>query len=86
MRCTCCRELGHSNNDCPRDPNIKTLEDVDDELIRIGKITQNKRFYHDTLVTTTHFLKKCIKVPVIPEEMKVIAALTESFKKNVVSR
>lgn len=85
MRCTCCRELGHSNNDCPRDPNLKTNEDVDDELIRIGKITQNKRFYNDTLVTTTHFLKKCIKVPVIPGKMKIIAELAESFKKNFVS-
>jgi len=44
MRCTCCRELGHSNDDCPRDPNIKTLDDLDDELIRIGKITKNKRY------------------------------------------
>tara|TARA_B110000285_G_C14630052_1_gene382971 strand:+ start:253 stop:426 length:174 start_codon:yes stop_codon:yes gene_type:complete len=23
-RCTCCKELGHLIDDCPRDPNIKT--------------------------------------------------------------
>ena len=32
-------------------------------------ITQNKKLFLDTLVTTTHFLKKCVKVPKIPQNI-----------------
>lgn len=32
-------------------------------MIRIAKITENKKLFPETAVTTTHFLKKCIKIP-----------------------
>ena len=27
-RCQCCKEMGHTIDNCPRDPNLKTKEDV----------------------------------------------------------
>jgi hypothetical protein len=62
----CCKELGHAIKDCPRDPNLRSnkqdFDMVNDDYQRILKIKENKKFFVDTAVTTTHFLKKCIKV------------------------
>ena len=61
----CCKELGHAIKDCPRDPNLRSKGDaemVNSDYQRILKIKENKKFFVDTAVTTTHFLKKCIKV------------------------
>ena len=63
QRCLCCKEIGHLAADCPRDPNFKTFELIEEEIFRIAKITENKKLFPETAVTTTHFLKKCIKVP-----------------------
>ena len=65
VRCMCCKELGHAIKDCPRDPNLRSKGDVEmvnDDYQRILKIKENKKFFVDTAITTTHFLKKCIKV------------------------
>jgi hypothetical protein len=35
IRCHCCKELGHNIDDCPRDPNIKTGPEAQEELDRI---------------------------------------------------
>lgn len=35
VRCTCCKEIGHTINECPRDPNLKTGQKADEEYIRI---------------------------------------------------
>lgn len=68
-RCLCCKELGHLIEDCPRDPNIKTRPlDFEHDFQRILKISDFKKLYADTAVTTTHFLKKCVKVPKIIEK------------------
>ena len=67
----CCKEIGHIAIDCPRDPNFKTFELIDEEMIRIGKITENKKLFPETAVTTTHFLKKCIKIPKKNDELLV---------------
>ena len=32
LRCTCCKEIGHSVDDCPRDPNIKTKGQAEAEF------------------------------------------------------
>ena len=64
MRCACCKEVGHAIEDCPRDPNFRTQNpDTAEEDKRIKGISVVKRLFADTLVTTTHMLKKCIKVP-----------------------
>jgi hypothetical protein len=68
MRCNCCKELGHIINDCPRDPNLRTNEDPYDELERTQKIEDFRKLFADTAVTTTHFLKKCVRVPRLYEE------------------
>ena len=50
-------------DDCPRDPNYKTKVNIVDDAERILKIKDYKKLFADTVVTTTHMLKKCIKVP-----------------------
>ena len=35
VRCTCCKEIGHTINECPRDPNLKTGHKADEEYVRI---------------------------------------------------
>ena len=62
-RCLCCKELGHTIDQCPRDPNIRTRIDTEDEYERVVRIKDYRKLNADTVVTTTHFLKKCIIVP-----------------------
>lgn len=68
VRCMCCKEKGHSIEHCPRDPNIKTKENPHGDLKRILKIKDNRKLFVDTAVTTTHFLKNCIKVKKLQEK------------------
>lgn len=35
IRCLCCKETGHLIDQCPRDPNLRSSADCDDELERI---------------------------------------------------
>ena len=63
IRCVCCKEIGHSIDQCVRDPNIKTHEDLGSELNRIQKIKDFRKLHADTLVNTTHFIKKSVMVP-----------------------
>ena len=67
QKCLCCKELGHTIQDCHRDPNIKTREDQQEDLQRIMQIKDYRKLFVDTIVTTTHFLKKCVRVPKIEE-------------------
>lgn len=62
-RCLCCREYGHVASSCPKDPNLKTLENADSENLRIKSIHDNRKIFADTIVTTAQFLKSCAKVP-----------------------
>ena len=63
VRCMCCKELGHSIETCPRDPNFKTKADNEVEHDRISKIQSQKKGYADTVIQTTHFLKKAVLMP-----------------------
>ena len=63
IRCQCCKEMGHTIEQCPRDPNLKTREDPNDDLNRLTRIRDFRKLFADTVITTTHFLKKCVKVP-----------------------
>ena len=45
------------------DPNIRSGSDAMLEASRILSMKDGKRLYTDTQVTTTTFLKNCIKVP-----------------------
>ena len=63
IRCLCCKETGHLIDQCPRDPNLRSSADCDDELERIQKIKDYRKLNADTVVVTTHFLKKCVLMP-----------------------
>ena len=56
--------MGHSIEDCPRDPNIKKNVNAASEIERIGRIKDFRKLHADTQVQTTHLLKKCVMVPV----------------------
>ena len=69
-RCFCCKELGHSIEECPRDPNLKTIEInlIDKDQKRLQSIKSQKKIHADTKVMSTHFLKECAKIPKISTE------------------
>ena len=53
IRCQCCRELGHSIENCLKDPNFLTKwEDVDFDLERINKISDLKKYHANSHVNT----------------------------------
>lgn len=62
-KCVCCKEVGHGIEDCTRDPNLKTNEDVNKDQTRINKIKSFRKLHGDTIVNTTHFIKKSVMVP-----------------------
>ena len=70
IRCYCCKEMGHLIENCPRDPNIRSKVDTEDDFVRIQKIKDYRKLNADTVVTTTHFLKKCIVVPTRQSEQE----------------
>jgi hypothetical protein len=41
------------------------MEDANKDIIRINQLKDYRKLFTDTMVTTTHFLKKCVKVPKI---------------------
>ena len=71
-KCYCCGELGHSISECPRDPNFVTGSDPDQEIQRLRKIRDFRKLYADTVVQTTHFLKKSIMIPLVSDEDGVV--------------
>lgn len=78
IRCQCCKELGHTIENCYRDPNLKTRENEEDELKRIKNLRDNRKLFVDSTVTTTHLLKKLSKVPkLISEDEDPHIGLTE---------
>ena len=66
-RCACCKEVGHRIENCTRDPNFKTNQQVSVDAQRIQKISTFKKLHADTLVSTTHFMKRSIMVPIANE-------------------
>jgi len=65
MRCLCCKQLGHGIQDCVNDPNFKTAAtDIEVDVKRIKSISELKKTSADTLIRTTHFIKKSVMVPI----------------------
>lgn len=65
QRCLCCKQIGHSIEQCERDPNMKTInnkEDMESEFQRVTQLKDFRKLFPDTQIATTIFLKKCIKV------------------------
>ena len=63
LRCICCKELGHRIEQCPRDPNYKTMAPCELEQERIMKIKDFRKLHADTVVNTTHFIMKSVMIP-----------------------
>ena len=63
QQCKCCKEMGHSIENCSRDPNLITKNDADEDLKRLNKIKDFKKLHADSVVPTTHFIKKSVMVP-----------------------
>ena len=63
-KCKCCKKFGHFAQDCPLDPNIKTLEDPSNAMDRIIHIKDSVNdHFADGQVRTVQFLKTCAKIP-----------------------
>ena len=63
VRCISCKEQGHRIEQGVRDPNLKTLVPVAIENERIKKLKDCRKLHADTLVNTTHFIKKSVMIP-----------------------
>ena len=68
VRCTCCKQMGHTIADCTRDPNIKTGVKAEVEFERIQKMKDFRKLYADSIVQTTHLLKKAVMIPIKYDE------------------
>jgi hypothetical protein len=65
VRCLCCKELGHRIEQCTRDPNLKTFEaNVQADFDRIKKIKDFRKLHTDTVINTTHMIKKSVMIPI----------------------
>lgn len=63
VKCQCCKQIGHLAQQCERDPNLRSELDAETEENRIQNLRDAKKLFIDSLITTTSFLKNCIKVP-----------------------
>ena len=72
VRCNCCKEVGHSIDQCPRDPNLRTAVNYTLDFDRIARIKDFRKLYADTVVQTTHFIKKSVMVPLEYDDEGII--------------
>ena len=68
VRCMCCKQLGHTIENCFRDPNFKTDADLGQDQERLTKIKDFRKLHADTMINTTHFIKKAVMVPLDLDE------------------
>lgn len=68
QRCQCCKEVGHSIDKCTRDPNYRTNIDLAEDAKRLIKISTAKKYFADTTINTTHFIKKSVMIPIKTNE------------------
>lgn len=69
VKCICCKEVGHSIENCHRDPNIKRKNDPERDMERIAKIKDFRKLHTDTQIQTTQLLKKCVMIPIKHDEL-----------------
>lgn len=48
-KCMCCKQVGHSVTDCPRDPNFRTKYQVYEEEDRMKDLKEIKRMNGDSV-------------------------------------
>ena len=61
IRCLCCKEKGHNIDECLRDPNIRTQQDVLLEEKRIAKSKSFRKLLSDSLGMTSRLFKGLIR-------------------------
>ena len=64
VRCTSCKEVGHTIENCKNDPNMKTGGKPEEEYNRIQKMKDFRKLYADSIVHTTHLLKRSVMIPI----------------------
>jgi len=57
-KCIACKEVGHSANECERDPNFRTLFDVQNEFARIMNKREYKKLNADAGLVTFQMMEK----------------------------
>lgn len=64
-RCMCCKQLGHTIENCQRDPNIKTgkQNEIVSEMERLSNLKECRKLHAENIVNTTHFIKRAVMVP-----------------------
>ena len=60
--------MGHTIDQCSRDPNLRTATQTEEDFDRIKKIKEFKKLHVDTVVNTTHFIKKSVMVPYVVDD------------------
>lgn len=68
LQCKCCKEVGHSIENCTRDPNLVTKNDAEREMVRLSLLKDNKKLHADSVVQTTQFIQKAVMVPISVDE------------------
>lgn len=58
IKCYTCKQTGHTQQDCERDPNIRTLLDVDMESARVQKVLNMKKLTADAGHLTASLFEK----------------------------
>lgn len=62
IRCMCCKEFGHEADYCPKDPNIRTRNEPDEELKRVEQgLDENKKYLQDAQKSTIMMLSEFAK-------------------------
>lgn len=69
IRCHCCKLKGHLTQDCPRDPNIKTSKDPNEEFNRVIKAKNFRKLLSDSLQMTSKFFRGLIRKSEKEEEL-----------------
>ena len=89
MRCLCCKQLGHGIQDCNNDPNFKTAAiDIEVDVKRIKSISELKKTSADTLIRTTHFIKKSVMVPITmtsSDELQQPKKIMQPFMRGIMT-
>ena len=75
QKCHCCKQIGnHTIENCDKDPNLKTTErnageEIKKDFKRIKALKDDKKVFADTIVQTSTFLKRCVRVKkLIPKD------------------